>query len=152
MTNQINNYMKLQKTTLISLLLLILIMSSIVGHFLPPTGILAAPVIIVLISGLIVFTNNDFNILVKSLLAYLFIGLNDIGIKLFAGGMHDMEGVGWINMMFLIGSAISFIILLIGILKDRNSTNGIKALSALIFIVLICIHCKTFETLGVNVN
>jgi len=144
--------MKLQKTTLISLLMLILLISIIVGHFLPPSGILGVPIVISLMTGLIIFANSEFNILIKSLLCYLFIALNDIGIKLFAGGIHDMEGVGWINMMLLIGLGISFVMLLIGVFRDRISKNWTKVLSVLLFILLIYIHLRIFETLGVHVN
>ena len=144
--------MKLQKIVLISLLILILSLSVIIGHFLPPTGILAAPIVISVMTALVIFTNNDFSILAKSILSYLFIGLNDIGIKLFAGGRHDMEGIGWIHMLLFIGLVPCFIMLLIGVFRDKGSAIEIKILSILVFILLIYVHLEVFETLGVYVN
>jgi len=144
--------MKLQKITLIGLLTLILLLSVIVGRFLPPTGILITPLVISLMTGLIIFTDNSFSILIKSVLSYLFIGLNDIGIKLFAGGLHDKEGIGWIHTLLFIGLIPCFVMLLIGIFRDKNSTTWIKALSILIFTLLIYVHLEIFETLGIHIS
>jgi len=142
--------MKLQNIVLISLSALVLSLSVIIGHFLPPTGILAAPVVVSVMTALIIFTDNDFSILVKSVLSYLFIGLNDIGIKLFAGGRHDMEGIGWIHMLLFIGLVPCFSMLLIGVFRDKRSAIGIKTLSIVVFILLMYVHLEIFETLGVQ--
>ena len=145
--------MKLQKATLIGLLTSILLLSVILVHFLPAVGILTSPIIIALIAGLIVYTNDSFNLIIKSVLAYLFIGLNDIGIKLFSGGIHDTEGLGWINLMLIAGSVLAFIMLIIGVLRDNKGTAyWIKAVSILIFILLIYIHLQVFQSLGVPAN
>lgn len=132
------------------ILLLILLLSIIIGHFLPPSGILSTPVIISLITALVIFTDNDFSILVKSIVSYLFIGLNDIGIKLFAGGRHDLEGIGWIHMLLFIGLVPCFIMLLVGVLHDKRASIWVKVFSVLVFILLIYIHLEIFETLGVH--
>lgn len=142
--------MKLQNIVLISLSALVLSLSVIIGHFLPPTGILAAPVVVSVMTALVIFTDNDFSILVKSVLSYLFIGLNDIGIKLFAGGRHDMEGIGWIHMLLFIGLVPCFSMLLIGVFRDKRSAIGIKTLSIVVFILLVYVHLEIFETLGVQ--
>ncbi|MFD1258862.1 hypothetical protein ACFQ3S_18790 [Mucilaginibacter terrae] len=144
--------MKLQKIILIGLLTLLLLISTVIGHFLPPTGILTSPIVISIIAGLIMFSDNSFNVIVKSILTYLFIGLNDIGIKLFSGGIHDTEGMGWIHMLLFIGLVPSFIMLLVSVVRDKNSTNWIKAFSILLFILLINIHLQLFDTLGVQEN
>jgi len=141
--------MKLQKTTLIGLLIVILLLSILSGHFLPPVGLLLIPVTISLMTALIIFTGTDFSILIKSLLAYLFIGLNDIGIKLFAGGIHDPQGLGWIHMLLFVGLVPCFIMLVIGVLGDKKSANWVNAISILIFLLLIFAHLQVFETLGV---
>ncbi|MGY4538149.1 glucan phosphoethanolaminetransferase (alkaline phosphatase superfamily) [Mucilaginibacter sp. UYNi724] len=144
--------MKLQKTTLIGLLILILLLSVIAAHFLPPVGLLSTPVIISLMTGLIIFTDNDFSIFVKSLFAYLFIGLNDIGFKLFAGGIHDTEGLGWVHLLLFVGLVPCFIMLVIGALRDTKSTNWVKIISILIFLLLVYIHFQVFKTLGVQAS
>jgi hypothetical protein len=142
--------MKLQKTTLIGLLALILILSGTVGHILP-LGIFATPITISLMTGLILYTKNGFSTISKSVLSYLFIGLNDIFIKLFAG-IQGMEGLGWVHLLLFIGLVPCFIMLLTYVLQDKSSTNWIKAISVLIFILLIYVHLMLFEGLGVHIN
>ena len=140
--------MKISKIMLVGLLTLILLLSITIGHFLPPLGILAIPVVIPLMIGLIIFTDNGFNSLAKSVLSYLFIGLNDIGIKLFAGGIHDSEGTGWTHLMLFIGLIPSSIMLFRAVSRDKNASKWFKTISILLFILLIIIHLIIFETLG----
>ncbi len=73
--------MKLQKTSIFGILMLVLLLNTIIGYFLPPTGILITPLIISVVIGLIMFTDNGFDIIEKSVLSYIFIGSNDIGVK-----------------------------------------------------------------------
>lgn len=134
------------------LLIILLLASIVISHFLPPSGIFMTPVTISIMTGLILFSDTDFSILVKSVLSYLLIGLNDIGIKLFAGGKSDLAGMGWIHLFLFIGLVPCFIMLLISVFRDKMSSLGIKALSVLIFMLLIYMHLKIFETLGVDVS
>lgn len=142
--------MKLQKAVLAGLLVLILLSSITIGHFFPPAGILIIPVIILMIIWLIMFTEIDCSIYLKSFFCYFFIGLNDIGIKLFAGGRHDLEGIGRIHMLFFVGLIPGFILLLMGIGRNKTSSVVIKVISILIFVLLVYSHFEMFETLGVN--
>lgn len=144
--------MRLQKTSIIGLLTVLLLLNIITGHFFPPTGILITPFIISVMVGFIVFTDNGLNIIEKSVLSYFYIGLNDIGIKLFSGGRHDMEGIGWIHTMLFIGLVPCLIMLVIGVLRDKSSSIWLKLLSVMIFVALIYVHLEIFETLGVNAN
>lgn len=144
--------MKLSITILMCLLIILLLASIVISHFLPPSGIFMTPVTISIMTGLILFSDTDFSILVKSVLSYLLIGLNDIGIKLFAGGKSDLAGMGWIHLFLFIGLVPCFIMLLISVFRDKMSSLGIKALSVLIFMLLIYLHLKIFETLGVDVS
>lgn len=86
------------------------------------------------------------------LLPTLFIGLNDIGIKLFAGGIHDYEGLGWIHMMLFIGLVPSLIMLLIGTFRDKNSTIWTKLGAIIIFVALISAHFQLFKKLGIPLS
>ncbi len=142
--------MKLSITILIGLLITLLLASIIIGHFLPPSGIFMTPVTISIMTGLILFTETDFSILVKSVLSYFFIGLNDIGTKLFAGGKSDLAGMGFIHLLLFIGLVPCFIMLLIGVSQDKRSSLGIKVLSVLIFILLMYVHVELFQSLGLK--
>src|SRR5690606_12848863 len=103
--------MKLSFSFLFMLLLLVLFFSVISSHFFPPFGILIIPVILSLFGILIVFTENPLTTISKPILTYFFIGMNDIGIKLFAGGKSDYQGAGIINLMLCVGVFICFIML-----------------------------------------
>lgn len=132
--------------------MLILFLSISIGHFLPPTGILVIPIVLLLMVVLIVFTDNSFNIFEKSIISYLCIGLNDLGIKLFAGGIHDLEGIGWIHMSLFIGLIPCTIVLLFGVVRDKNANIWLKILSIVMFVFLIYSHLEIFETIGVVVQ
>lgn len=150
-TGAINyNNMKFQKGTLIGLLTLILLLSVIGGHFLPPLEILVCPIIISIMTWLVFFTDNGFNIVIKSVLSYLYIGLNDIGIKLFGGGIHDFEGMGFIHLLLFIGLIPCLVMLLIAIRRNTNSNKWIKVSSILLFVLLIYVHLQLFQRLGVD--
>jgi len=142
--------MVIQKVTLISSLLGLLLVTTIVGHFFPPTSILVTPFVITVMTGLIMLTDYELPILIKSLISYSFIGLNDIGIKLFAGGIHDYEGLGWIYMLLLIGLVPCSIILIIGVLRDEKSVAITKLISVFIFVLLIYVHLELFNSVGLR--
>lgn len=141
--------MKLQRVSLVSLLILVLMISVTISHFFAPNGILIVPIVMSGIVALIIFTETSFSIVAKSVLSYLFIGLNDVGIKLFSGGRHDMARNGWIHMMLFIGLGLCFIILLIGVFNDKKSNFYAKILSLIIFVGFIYLHVEIFESLGV---
>ncbi len=138
--------------SLLSLLVLILFISNVIGHFFPPVGILASPVFIIIMVGLIIFTANNFKFFIKCLLAYSFIGLNDVGLRLFAGGIHDSEGIGWINALFFAGLLPCVIMLFAWLFRNRNSVNWISISGVLLFVFLIYIHLQIFKTLGTQIN
>ena len=142
--------MKLQKINLIGILIVLLLIRAFVGRFFPPVGLLASLFVISILTAIIIFTQNDFNIITKSVLTYLFIGLNDVGIKLFSGGVHDSEGLGWVHLLLFIGLVPSFIMLLVGAVGDKTSTNWTKVLSVLLFMLLIFIHLELFSILGLQ--
>gem|GEM_PF-6104304 len=77
----------------ISILILISFFSVVIGHLFPPNGILISPIVMIGQTVIIVF-NSRYNVVQKALLCYLFIGTNDIGIKLFAGGYTIRWGWG----------------------------------------------------------
>ena len=144
--------MQIRNINLIGVLVIIVALSIGISHFIAAVAIIGIPVIVSLTTGLVMFTKNDFSIVVKAVITYLCIGLNDIAIKLFAGGIHDYEGLGWINMMLFIGLVPSFIMLLIGTFRDKNSTIWVKLSSVVLFAALIGLHFFLFIKLGVHEN
>ncbi len=144
--------MNIKAIPLFILLTSILILSVIIGYLYPPSGIMYTPVVLSIMIWLVTFTNNGLNILAKTIISYLCIGLNDIGIKLFAGGAHDWEGQGWIHMLLFIGLVPCSIMLAIGIFRDHKSTIWFKVLNILLFGLLIYLHLEIFKTFGITTN
>lgn len=126
-----------------------LIINGIIGHFLAPSGILFTPIVIIAVTSLIAFGLKDNKPIYQSLLAYFFIALNDISIKLFSGGMHDEEGLGWVNGSMFLGIIPAFIILFVAIQKsDEKIISKIIAITA--FPILMTIHFQLFSNLGLG--
>lgn len=73
---------------------------------------------------------QQFQYFIRIFIAYLVIGLNDIGIRLYAGGIHDSEGQGWIYAMSFIGLIPSLIMILIAVFRDKGSNIRTKLLSS----------------------
>lgn len=86
------------KTILISLG--IIVANDVIGHFFAPNGIMFTPIVLILISVLIGILNKELKPIWKSVLFAGLIILHDIGIKLYLGGRHDHEGLGWIPYAF----------------------------------------------------
>jgi hypothetical protein len=104
--------------------------------------------VISMFASFVFLINTNLTLFRKSVICYLFIGLNDIGIKQWAGGIHDAEGLGWIHMMLFIGLVPAFAILLIGVIKDQATSLRSKINSAFIFTTLIFFHIYLFGDLG----
>ncbi|MBD1393708.1 hypothetical protein [Mucilaginibacter glaciei] len=77
----------------------------------------------------------------------MIIAINDIGIKLYSGGIHDSEGLVWINMLLFVGLVPCFAILATCI-KTLKFTDRILPL--LFFIALITAHLFAFEKIGLG--
>ena len=79
----------------------------------------------------------------KSIFLSFMIILNDVGIKLYAGGAHDREGLSFINGAMLVGLIPTFGILLFSILKRKKQSinHRIIAISILPILEFIPINC-----------
>ena len=129
---------------------LVLLVSIIIAYFLPPAGLLLSPVTMSLMVWIILFGANNFGILTRSALCYLYIGLSDIGLKLFAGGIHDIEGMGFMSLLFFVGLIPCFIMLLTTVYRATLPNKWVKIISILGFILLIWVHIGIFKRLGLD--
>ena len=75
--------------------------------------------------------------------------LNDILIKIYAGGTHDYQGLGFILAFTILGLIPSFLYFVFKIYK-RNEKMEYKIIAVLLFIVLIICHHKMFSKLGLD--
>lgn len=139
-----NNY------TLLGIATLIVILNGLIGHFFAPSGIMLTPIVLIVTTSLVCFGTKNIRSIFISILTFLFIALNDISIKLYSGGMHDFEGLGFIHMFMFIGLVPASGILLVSILKKKNENSINKILAIVLFAGLIAVHLQLFSNLGIG--
>jgi len=144
--------MKNKKTVIISFILIVV--SVFLNHFLAIFAFTFSLSIIILISLLIVVKNIELSSIFKSLLLASLIQINDIGVKLYAGGSHDGLAYGWFNLMLLIEFLIAYIILIFGILilKKSKDINSNEWIAVLLFPIMFFLHLLVFSQLGLGRN
>lgn len=122
----------------------LIILNNVLGHYFPPSSIFMAPILAGIISYLL--ATSSLKIHIQILLIVLSLVSNDVLTKLYAGGIHDLEGAGFINLFLIVGIVISTIITLsISIAKKRS----IKVI--LIWFVVpisVYIYLYNYDSLG----
>jgi hypothetical protein len=136
--------------TAIGLATLTVIVNGFIGHFFAPNGIMLTPIVLTITTSLVCFGTKNIKIIFISALTYLFIALNDISIKLYSGGSHDSEGLGWIHMLLFIGLLPTFGILLATIFRNKEETLTNKTIAVVLFVGLIAGHLQLFSNLGLG--
>ncbi|RZJ70106.1 hypothetical protein [Flavobacterium sp.] len=89
----------------------IIVGMNLLGHYLPPISLFTTPFYLTLI---VVFLNKDlfvWNFHIATIFAFLLLLFNDLSLRLYAGGSHDLEGKGLCSAM----SGMSFLIICIAI-------------------------------------
>jgi len=128
---------------------LIIIGNVIIDHFFAPVGLFLSPIVTIIAVIIISLNKDKFDITFQSVLMFALVALNDIGIKLYGGGIHDSEGQGLVNLFLLICLAPCFIILSISVIKNK-STVAKKIISVLSFLMLVTLHLYFFSLLGMQ--
>jgi hypothetical protein len=132
----------------IILALLLIVLTNILGHYFPPTSIMLSPLTIGLLTGLLIYT--DLKIGYRILLITLAIIFNDICIKNFAGGTHDLEGAGFINAFLIIGLIISTIIILFKTVAHKNTNAVLKIMLTLMMPLTMFLYIQYFGLYGLS--
>lgn len=128
----------------------VIIFNLLLGHFFAPTGMMLTPVALTLSTAVIVFgTNNLRPTILTSIILGLII-LHDIGLKLFAGGMHDGPGQGWLHLMLFMGLVPAYILTVIGVFRNKQAQLTEQVLSLLIFPLIMAGHVYLFSDLGLG--
>jgi hypothetical protein len=144
------NSLRINKFIILISCLLLVLANIVIDHFYEPIGIDFTPILIIITTSLVILTPDITNILLQVVFVYIFIGLNDVGIKLFGGGMHDSEGLGFINVFALIGLIPALLILIIAIIRNKTKILTQKVISILLFALLIAVHFYLFQNLGLG--
>ncbi len=128
----------------------IVVANILIGHFFAPYGIMLTPIVLILLSILIGLVITELQPILKSILLAGLIIIHDVGIKLYAGGTHDLTGIGWIVLMMFIGLVPAYIFLIGGIFKSEDESKLNKWIAVFIFPLLLGIHLKMFWFLGLT--
>jgi len=136
--------------TALGLALLTVIVNGLIGHFFAPNGIILTPVVLTITTYLVCFKTKNIKVLLISILTFLFVALNDISIKLYSGGRHDNQGLGWIHLLLFVGLVPTFGILLTAIFKRKDEKLTSKIISIILFVGLIVGHLQLFSSLGLG--
>jgi len=140
----------MNNTTALGLATLIVVLNGLIGHFFAPNGIMLTPIVLTITTSLVCFGTKNIKIIFISALTYLFVALNDISIKLYSGGSHDNEGLGWVHLLLFVGLVPTFGILLATVLKHKEETVTNKIIAVVLFIGLIAGHLQIFSNLGLG--
>ena len=136
--------------TALGLATLTVILNGLIGHFFAPFGIMLTPIVLTITTLLVCLRTKNINIIVLSLLTYFFVGFNDILIKLYSGGSHDSQGLGWIHMLLFVGLLPTFGILLSTIFRSKGEPLTNKIIALVLFVGLITGHLQLFSNLGLG--
>jgi hypothetical protein len=139
-----NNYKALGLATLT------VILNGLVGHFFAPNGILFTPIVLTITTSLICFGTKNFRVIFISILTFIFVALNDISIKLYSGGSHDNEGLGFVHLLLFVGLVPTFGFLLYSILQHKEEKYINKIVAIILFVGLIATHLELFSDLGLG--
>lgn len=135
----------------IPILAFLIVTANIVfGYFQPSFAILLTPLVLPLVTVLLVFAWGKNSPITLASMVYGLIALNDVGIKLFADGMHNHEGLAWIHASFYIGLLISFVLFVAGNAQLQHISRRKKVIGALLLPALVAVHLIAFNNLGLE--
>lgn len=129
---------------------IVVLINGLIGHFFAPYGMDLTPVVLTITTSLIAFKTKNLKLIWQSILIYCFVALNDISIKLYSGGSHDMEGLGWIHLFLFIGLLPTLGILVMIVIKNKQDQIKDKVFAVVTFLVLISVHLYLFGKLGLG--
>ncbi|MRJ07979.1 hypothetical protein EDL99_03630 [Ornithobacterium rhinotracheale] len=133
----------------LGLAFLIVLGNAIFGYFFAPDEITITPLIVSLTALLVCFGTKNLSFIYIAVWTYIFLGLNDILIKLFGGGMHDGLGQSLINTSSWIGLMLVLIILIFKLIKSKSNESQSERIKAFaLFVILIIVHFVLFLNLG----
>ena len=138
----------LNKYLTLAISLFLILVNVFLQHYYAPVGILLSIPICIVAIGLLNINKQSFNIIFKSFLCFLLIGINDVGIKLYSGGIHDSEGQGVVNLVLFVCLGIGFLMLLISNFNKAVIARYIVSLT--IFVLLAAMHLSFFGGLGLG--
>ncbi len=127
---------------------LLLAANVLMGHYRAPSGMLFSPLVAAGMTWLIMFYGPAWPPYLQTGLCALLLALQDIGIKLTAGGSHDAEGQGFMNLMVLVGALLSLGFIARALWGQKQLAWWCKLAALVFFPLLLFIHLELFNALG----
>ncbi|MCX2743343.1 hypothetical protein OO013_05670 [Mangrovivirga sp. M17] len=128
----------------------VIVVNLLLGHFFASTGIMMTPVALIIATVLVVLNTKNLRPISMTLTIIGLIIIHDIGLKLYAGGTHDRQGLGWIHLMLIIGLIPSYILLIGGVIRNKKAPLAEKIISIVIFPLILAGHLYLFSDLGLG--
>ena len=140
--------MTLSKIWIIVFVCLLLVGNVLLGHYEAPNGMVLSPLVAACMTWLIMFHGPQCPPYVQTGVCALLLALQDIGIKLTAGGSHDAEGQGVMNLMVLLGALLSLGFITSALWKQKQVAWWLRLAALSLFPLLILLHLELFNALG----
>ncbi|WP_035566302.1 hypothetical protein [Hymenobacter sp. IS2118] len=119
------------------------------NHYSAPNGIVMTPVV-VFIGVYALSLTRRLRPFWLVLLAAGVVSIHDIGIKLYGGAMHDLEGQGFIFAFLFLGLIPSYLRLVSTVSNNKHARKSEIRWALLLFPVLILIHLSVTDDLGLG--
>jgi hypothetical protein len=115
-----------------------------------PSGLLYSPGVALIACSIVLFWASPWNPYLKSGLCAGLLMLQDAGLKLYGGGDHDVEGLGFCNLLLLLGALLSLVPLIMALGRNKTIATRHKAGAIGLFVALLVGHLLLFGSLGVG--
>lgn len=146
--------------TLLAILLALAIVGGnvLLGYYYAPSEILFTPVVALLVTRVLLAATvrpggrGGTVLLGSATLAAGFICLNDVGVKLYGGGTHDAEGLGFVNFFLLIGALLAYGLVVHHISRQKATPLPARIAAGLLFPALLALHLYFFADLGYGLH
>lgn len=137
---------------IIAIGLIVIIVNNILGHYYGPFSITWTPLILIFIIAGINYPLYRYNFLLAIVYNYILLLLNDVLIRLFAGGTHDHIGRGWVMLAFISAFMLSTLSMVIYALFINSAITNKKQrienlLTVLISAILVGLIYWTFNSI-----
>ncbi len=120
-----------------------------IGHYYAPHGIDLLPITMILVT-IMIFQFTNLKIYFKLVITAILFLMLDVGIKLYSGGTHDVEGLEWMYAFYFIGLILCLPIILYKIFKNAGINTTTKILLVILFIAFLYFQKNIFWDLGLG--
>lgn len=127
--------------------LLVVAANVALDHYAAPAGLTWSLVVAPLATWLVLLNTTRWCPYVAAGLCALLLALQDVGFRLWGGGMHDLEGQGVLMVLLLVGALLSAGVMFWSLWRRGN--RWYHQLGAVgLFILLLVSHLQLFGEVG----